>query len=75
MNALFRMAVLSGTSTALQLHLKRGENVNATDAEGRSPLILAALRDVQEKARQRSDQEMSKLAESVGLPANMKLPF
>ncbi len=39
------MAVLSGVSSALQLHIRRGENVNATDAEGRTPLILAASRD------------------------------
>jgi len=47
----------------------------ASEKEIVEDLILAALRDVQEKARQRSEQEMSRLAESVGLPAGMKLPF
>jgi len=38
-------------------------------------LILAAIRDAQQKAAQRSQQEMSRLTESMGLPADMKLPF
>jgi DNA-binding protein YbaB len=38
-------------------------------------LILAAIRDVQERARARNDQEMNKLAEVMGMPPGMKLPF
>lgn len=41
---LFRMAVLSGTETAIQLHLRRGKDVNARDSAGKSPLMLAAER-------------------------------
>jgi RNA polymerase primary sigma factor len=44
LSPLFRMAILSGVSSALKPHLQRGENVNATDAEGRTPLILSAYR-------------------------------
>lgn len=38
-------------------------------------LILAALRDAQTRAATRSQQEMAKLTEGLGLPAGMKLPF
>ncbi|PHQ93873.1 MAG: 30S ribosomal protein S21 [Marinosulfonomonas sp.] len=38
-------------------------------------LILAAIKDAQTKAAERSQREMSKLTEGLGLPADMKLPF
>lgn len=38
-------------------------------------LILAAVKDAQAKAADRSQREMAKLTESLGLPADMKLPF
>lgn len=38
-------------------------------------LILAAIKDAQVKANERSQQEMGKLTEGLGLPADMKLPF
>ena len=38
-------------------------------------LILAAIKDAQAKATDRSQREMSRLTESLGLPADMKLPF
>ena len=38
-------------------------------------LILAAIHDAQLKAKTRTEQEMAKLAETVGLPPGMKLPF
>ncbi|WP_425099501.1 YbaB/EbfC family nucleoid-associated protein [Tropicibacter sp. S64] len=38
-------------------------------------LILAAIKDAQAKASDRAQREMSKLTESLGLPADMKLPF
>ena len=38
-------------------------------------LILAAIKDAQAKAAERSQREMAKLTEGLGLPADMKLPF
>lgn len=38
-------------------------------------LILAALKDAQIKAAARGQQEMARLTEGLGLPADFKLPF
>ena len=38
-------------------------------------LILTAIKDAQSKAQQRAEQEMKKLTDELGLPADMKLPF
>ena len=38
-------------------------------------LILAAIKDAQSRAQERSQQEMGKIAEAMGLPPGMKLPF
>lgn len=38
-------------------------------------LILAAVKDAQARAEERSREEMQKLTEEMGLPADMKLPF
>jgi len=38
-------------------------------------LILAAIKDAQAKAAERSQAEMAKLTEGMNLPAGMKLPF
>ena len=38
-------------------------------------LILAAIQDVQAKARTRSERKMAELAEDMGVPPGMKLPF
>ena len=38
-------------------------------------LILAAIKDTQARAQERSKAEMAKLQEEFGLPADMKLPF
>lgn len=38
-------------------------------------LILAAIKDAQMKASDRSQEEMRKLTEEMGLPAGMNLPF
>ncbi len=38
-------------------------------------LILAAIKDAQQKAGAKTQDEMGKLSESMGLPADMKLPF
>ncbi|MEO6300136.1 MAG: YbaB/EbfC family nucleoid-associated protein [Paracoccaceae bacterium] len=47
----------------------------ASEKEVVEDLIIAAIRDAQGKAAARSQQEMSKLAEGLGLPTDMKLPF
>ena len=38
-------------------------------------LIIAAIRDAQAKATARSQQEVAKLAEAMGLPPDFKMPF
>ena len=46
----------------------------ASEKEVVEDLIIAAIRDAQSRARARSEAEMGKLAESMGLPAGMKIP-
>lgn len=48
---------------------------SADEKEVVEDLILAAIRDAQSRAAERSQQEMARLTESMGLPADMKLPF
>ncbi|MEH7827273.1 YbaB/EbfC family nucleoid-associated protein [Gemmobacter denitrificans] len=38
-------------------------------------LIIAAIKDAQARAAEREKQETRKLAETLGLPADFKLPF
>ena len=38
-------------------------------------LILAAIKDAQARAAERSQQEMAKITEGLGLPADFKMPF
>ena len=45
------------------------------DKEVVEDLILAAIKDAQQKASERSHEEAAKLTEGLGLPAGMKLPF
>jgi DNA-binding YbaB/EbfC family protein len=47
----------------------------ASEKEVVEDLILAAIHDAQAKARARSELEMTRLAESMGVPPGMKLPF
>ncbi|HOZ33239.1 MAG TPA: YbaB/EbfC family nucleoid-associated protein [Tabrizicola sp.] len=47
----------------------------ASEKEVVEDLILAAIHDAQAKARARSEQEMARLAEQMGVPPGMKLPF
>ena len=44
LSPMFKLAVLSGTQSAVQFHIQRGLDINATDKEGRSPVMLAALK-------------------------------
>ncbi|WP_170407570.1 YbaB/EbfC family nucleoid-associated protein [Ruegeria arenilitoris] len=48
---------------------------NGDDKEVVEDLILAAIKDAQTKAAERSQEEMTKLTESMGLPKDIKLPF
>lgn len=47
----------------------------ASEKEVVEDLILAAIHDAQQKAKARTEQEMARLAEGMGLPPGMKLPF
>ena len=47
---------------------------NSDDKEVVEDLILAAIKDAQQKASARAQEEMSKLTEGMGLPKDMKLP-
>ncbi len=47
----------------------------ASEKEVTEDLILAAIKDAQAKATARHAQEMARLTQSMGLPADMKLPF
>lgn len=44
LNPLFRLAVLSGVPSAIQFHLRRGEDINGRDSSGRSPILLATIK-------------------------------
>ena len=48
---------------------------NGDDKEVVEDLILAAIKDAQSKASDRAQEEMAKVTEAMGLPADMKLPF
>lgn len=48
---------------------------NSDDKEVVEDLILAAIKDAQQKASDKAQEEMSKLTEGMGLPKDMKLPF
>jgi DNA-binding YbaB/EbfC family protein len=48
---------------------------NPDEKEVVEDLILAAIKDAQAKAAEKSQAEMSALTEGLGLPAGMKLPF
>lgn len=48
---------------------------NPEEKEVVEDLILAAIKDAQQKASDKAQAEMSKLTEGLGLPPGMKLPF
>ena len=48
---------------------------NGDDKEVVEDLILAAIKDAQQKANDRAAEEMQKMTEGLGLPAGMNLPF
>ncbi|MDE3079129.1 MAG: YbaB/EbfC family nucleoid-associated protein [Paracoccaceae bacterium] len=47
----------------------------ASEKEVVEDLILAAIKDAQARAAARYSQEMRRMAEGMGLPPDMKLPF
>jgi len=47
----------------------------ASEKEVVEDLILAAIKDAQAKAAERSQRELGKLTEGLGLPPGFKLPF
>lgn len=47
----------------------------ASEKEVVEDLILAAIKEAQAKASERSQRELAKMAEDLGLPPGMKLPF
>ncbi|MBZ0124513.1 MAG: YbaB/EbfC family nucleoid-associated protein [Roseovarius sp.] len=48
---------------------------NADDKEVVEDLILAAIKDAQARAADRAKEEMGRIAEGMGLPRDMDLPF
>lgn len=48
---------------------------NGDDKEVVEDLILAAIKDAQTRANERSQEEMAKITEGLGLPADFKMPF
>jgi len=64
-------ATAKGTLTGLHID---PSIFSAEDKEVVEDLILAAIKDVQSRAQERSKEEIGKLAESMGLPRDMNLP-
>lgn len=48
---------------------------NPEEKEVAEDLILAAIKDVQARAQERTKEEVRKLTEAMGLPADMDLPI
>jgi RNA polymerase primary sigma factor len=44
LSSFFRMAIFAGVESAVRIHIERGDNLNARDAGGQTPLMLAAAR-------------------------------
>lgn len=47
----------------------------ASEKEVVEDLIVAAIKDAQSKGQQKMQDEMRRMTEALGLPADMKLPF
>lgn len=45
LNQFLRMAVMAGVESAVQLHIERGDDLNARDASGMTSLMLSAARN------------------------------
>lgn len=44
LNPLLKLAAISGVETAIKLHIRRGDDLDARDSSGATPLILAAAK-------------------------------
>ncbi|WP_312531419.1 YbaB/EbfC family nucleoid-associated protein [Paracoccus sp. (in: a-proteobacteria)] len=47
----------------------------AEDKEVVEDLILAAIKDAQKRAEEKSAEEMAKMTSAMGIPADFKMPF
>ena len=65
-------ATAKGELTALEID---PSIFNPDEKEVVEDLILAAIKDAQSRAAEKHQDEMRKLTEGMGLPADMKLPF
>ncbi len=65
-------ATAKGELTALEID---PSIFNSDDKEVVEDLILAAIKDAQAKAQERSSEELRRMSSELGLPADMKLPF
>ena len=45
LNRLLRMAVLAGVESAVRMHVRRGDDLDARDGDGMTPLMLAASKN------------------------------
>jgi RNA polymerase primary sigma factor len=45
LNPLFRMAVMAGVVSVVRMHISRGDDFDARDSTGMTPLMLAASKD------------------------------
>lgn len=45
LNPLFKMAIITGVEVSIRLHIDRGDDLNARDEKGLTPLMLAARRN------------------------------
>ena len=45
LNRLFKMAVMAGVEGSVRLHIRRGDDPNARDNQGLTPLMIAASRN------------------------------
>lgn len=51
LNPFLRMAVVAGVESAVQIHIERGDDLDARDTHGMTPLMLAAARNKPEICR------------------------
>ncbi len=45
LNRLLKLAVMAGVESSVRVHISRGDDLDARDPTGKTPLMLAALRD------------------------------